>query len=522
MFSNKRVVILSFLGAIIYFAVWSYLASPYRFFPSDDKGVYFSFLQEKSIWEAFYTHQPVTLIFLKVSAKVCSIFSSDKLSGFIFFCIISNSITLFLLNLMVYKITGSITAAFMSMLLYGTSAWPANYYFLFSYAPFASMLSLSGVYFLYNSYINEKRKIFYIISSGVLCGLLFWSSPSAPLMILLIISALFYLFPVRLKGNQKILRSYLATIFSVIIIFFISGSGPYMLVHLFENLKGHYLDAYNKFGYIPKSPFISFLWIAGTYNLPLIILFMACTIFVLSFLKNKKWVNDIEAFKNKKFLLILGAIIWIHIIAIDILPFTKTARNHFQIYPLLCIVTPSFLYFMGSEFFYNYKKKFLIFICILTALILFINVQSCAKIIYSRTSIPKNLALIDQKVQLYILNEDPHSAYLLTWLSEFNIERVTAGNFLDKVLLRGNKKMGLIVGPTGFNSGISALRHCCLEDFFIEQATMDQLLKNSKVVKLPYYSNFTPFLLEEEICQAMYFSGKVPSTSSITLFLWGH
>lgn len=64
-----------------------------------------------------------------------------------------------------------------------------------------------------------------------------------------------------------------------------------------------------------------------------------------------------------------------------------------------------------------------------------------------------------------------------------------------------------VLGPTGAGSGMSILRHCILPDQVDEARTAPS---GVEVLKLPYFAYFPPFLLEEEVCQTLYFSGRVP------------
>ena len=60
--------------------------------------------------------------------------------------------------------------------------------------------------------------------------------------------------------------------------------------------------------------------------------------------------------QKEKILFVLLAIIWIHLVTIDILPFTKLGRTHFVVYPMLILASVSISYFGIFYYYYKYKN----------------------------------------------------------------------------------------------------------------------------------------------------------------------
>lgn len=61
-----------------------------------------------------------------------------------------------------------------------------------------------------------------------------------------------------------------------------------------------------------------------------------------------------------------------------------------------------------------------------------------------------------------------------------------------------------MIGPNGVNNGI-------LNDFFVGKLERRYKLQEKiKKIILLYYSHFPSFLFEKEICQGLYFEGKIP------------
>lgn len=514
---QHKLLILLFFGSVAYFIIWMILSYPYRFFPSDD-GYFYNFVTNENIHHALNSWFPIQLFSLIGFKCIWSIFSDNLLQTLLFSTVVSNSITLFFLTLIVFRITKSKLAAILGMVLYGTSAWPVNYYFFYSYTVFSTMLFTCAVFFIIEAYLKPTKKILFISLAGIAIGCLFWSSTSSAVAIaLLFLSFLFIFSPLKDTNNKKAVILYSVLCYFVISLF-LSSSGSVLIGHLSGNINtDHFTHALKKFEYIPKPPFLSFFHIMKVYNWLLLILFLIVSIFfIVLFLRKNNLLPRI------KLLFSLFAIICFHSIIIDVLPFTKLARTHFIVYPIFIIVSVSMLYFVLNSF-SNRKKLSYVFSSILFVFVIYYNISFCFEIITVKQKTPKYLSMMPFKSWIFLLKEDPHASYLSLYLKKLNVHIISMRDFIQ-TLPKFRKTVVLLIGPHGSDSGNSVLKACYSNDFHPENLNGYQLLKPIKRVILPYFSYFPSFLFEEEICQALYFEGKIPNykldSKNITLLLF--
>jgi hypothetical protein len=93
---NKQFWIFSLIAIVIYATIWLSLAWPYRPFPGDD------------IWFFHHSdgaHHPLFIFSLTVVKWFLSAFSTDEFSYFLVHGILSNSLSLFLLSAIVFRLT---------------------------------------------------------------------------------------------------------------------------------------------------------------------------------------------------------------------------------------------------------------------------------------------------------------------------------------------------------------------------------------------------------------------------------
>ncbi len=141
-----------FLPALIfigYIITWFILSFPYRLFPCDD-----GFLLESPL--STFLH--VSILSIRICKFIWSLFSKDITSSLIVHAILSNAMVLFILAKMVFRITRNNIAVIMAMLLYATSAWHANYYFMASYTVFAAALHILSFLFIIEACLDYKKK----------------------------------------------------------------------------------------------------------------------------------------------------------------------------------------------------------------------------------------------------------------------------------------------------------------------------------------------------------------------------
>ena len=541
---NKHFWLFSLIAISIYAIAWLNLAWPYRPFPSDD---IFSFHTGQG------AHQPLFIFSLAIFKFILSAFSKNEFSYLLLHGIVSNSLSLFLLSAIVFRLTQNMTLVVLSILLYGTSAWPANYYFMASYTPWATMLSLLIFLLIIEAYLRysnlittshdnsekytpihnflTKRYEPFLILAAIVCILYFLSSTSALLMIGFQILMIGYLFSqssfisalknVKLKHAKAALA--ILSLFAILYLTIFDNHALSILSHWYHNIyTSHYTDALAKFGYVPKPPFFSLFHIGYTYNPILSILFVVIsgiTLFFLAFKYYKK--SQFSTFE--KLIMSLIAVIYAHSITIDILPFTKLARIHFVVYPLIIIVFVISFYYLMSQL-ENYLKRikpYLIVFCLgACAFIITLNIAFSKEMIYVRKYMADYLTSLPANTQFYMLSRDIHADYIKSWLGLpiKQIDRISQINHNK----HNNGLIAIIIGPHGKDSGKSILKHSTLDDFKLTDVVKP---KGVKELKLPYYAYFPSFLLEEEISQALFFAGETPDYKAdnmlITVWLMG-
>ncbi len=540
---NKQFWIFSLIAISIYAIIWLNLAWPYRPFPYDDI---------LTFHKGEVAHLPLFIFSLEFFKFLLSAFSNDEISYLLVHGIVSNSLSLFLLSAIVCRLTQNMALVVLSILLYGTSAWPANYYFMASYTPWATMLSLLiflliiEAYLRYNHSITAshhtrekytpvhrfltKRYEPFLILAAIVCILYFLSSSSALLMIIFQILLMGYLFSqssfisalknVKLKHAKAALA--ILSLFAILYLAIFDNHTLSLLSHWYHNIyTSHYTDALAKLGYVPEPPFFSLFHIAYTYNPFLSILFVVVsgiTLFFLAFKYYKK--SPFSAFE--KVLMSLIVVIYAHSIAIDILPFTKLARTHFVVYPLIIIVFLVSFYYLMSQLEHHLRriKPYLIVFALgACAFIIMLNIAFSKEMIYVRKYTADYLTSLPAETQFYMLSQDIHADSIKYWLG-LPIKKI------DRISqINDNKHSGfiaIIIGPHGKDSGKSILRHSTFDDFILTDVVKP---KGVKEVKLPYYAYFPSFLFEEEISQALFFAGKTPDYKAdnmqITVWLIG-
>jgi len=540
---NKQFWLFSLIAISIYAITWLALAWPYRPFPSDD---IFSFHTGQG------AHQPLFIFSLAVFKFFLSAFSKDEFSYLLLHGIVSNSLSLFLLSAIVFRLTQNMALVVLSILLYGTSAWPANYYFMASYTPLATLLSLLiclliiEAYLRYsnsittrhdnlekdtpvNSFLTKRYEPFFILAT-IVSILYFLSSTSALLMIgfqILMIGYLFYqtsfisaLFISALKNVKAVLALFFLFVIVYLVIF--DNHALSILSHWYHNIyTSHYTDALAKFGYVPKSPFFSLFHIAYTYNPILPILFVLVSGISLFFLAFKYYKKKLfSAFE--RVLMSLIVVIYAHSITIDILPFTKLARTHFVVYPLIIIVFVVSFYYLISQLEDHLKriKPYLIVFGLgACAFIITLNLAFSKEMIYVRKYTADYLTSLPADTEFYMLSGDNHADYIKYWLG-LSIKKIDKISQITDT--KNSRLIAIIIGPHGKDSGRSILKHSTFDDFILTEVVKP---KGVKEVKLPYYAYFPSFLFEEEISQALFFAGETPDYKAdnmqITVWLMG-
>ena len=401
------------------------------------------------------------------------------------------------------------------MIFYATSVWPATYYFMASYAPLASMLNLLAILFIVEAYLRDNIK--FLIPAGFFSALFFLSAPSAPVMILLHILMIVYFFRLfSFKKKLIALAFYLIPIFLIVVPHLIY-SNHVILGHWLGNqgMNSHYQDALNRFGYAPKMPFFSFFHVGANYT-PVIFIFFIIFSFLFAIIKKK--YNPQE-----KIILMFFAVVYLHSFFVDLLPFTKLGRTNFPAYPLAVIALAA----AGSyliNYFINLNKinKFYLYslVVFFITLVILSNINYCLAMINIRKHSGDYLSDLVSRADLYLLKNDIHAGAIKMWLN-VKIEEIDTP---EQIITRQGKETALIIGPHGFGSGKSLVRHSTAPDFIFNESVIKKPI-GAEEIKIPYYMYFPLFLFEEEVSQALYFSGESPDYKAdnmkLTIWLWG-
>lgn len=244
------------------------------------------------------------------------------------------------------------------------------------------------------------------------------------------------------------------------------------------------------------------------------------TLFILTF----KYYRKSSFSASERVLLSLIVVIYAHSITIDILPFTKLARTHFVVYPLIIIVfVVSFHYLMSRlEGHLKRTKSYLIaFGWGACAFIIMSNIAFSKEMIYTRKYTADYLTSLPAETRFYMLGRDNHKYYITTWLG-LPVKKIDRIDQINDNKHADNSLVAIIIGPHGENSGRSILRHSVLADFKLTNIVKPKVAKE---LKLPYYAYFPSFLFEEEISQALFFAGETPDYKAdnmqITVWLMG-
>lgn len=525
----KKCAIFSFFASFFYFLTFLVTASPYRFFPSDD--IYYYELISKvrflEILKAIInSYQPVEVISLYISKIIWSWLSNDPLSVFLFQVVGANSAILFLLAMILFFITRNPIAVTIGIILFATSVWPLNYSLCYSYMPFATMLSMASLFLMFLAYSDVKRRYLFIALSGIICGLFFWSSPSALIMITCYVLFSFYLFnAISKKNNQKFVMKYLLSMTAAIAPFFLK-SFPQLIRHFNGNVfTYHYTDAYAKFKHVPHLTFFTFFDILRVYNgFLLFSFFIIVSLFIFLLIQKQAFLEKITFLKEEKIVIALLLILFLYFLFMDILPFTKSARAYFIIYPIFLVVLVSMFYFGTLRLSYPYRKIWFWILAILLLAAVSANIKFSSELMYVTKYTPNFLSLNCPNMSICVLRGDSHAKYITLWLgNDFDIELINSDQTKAEFLRA--KKCALVIGPTGPGSGCSILYHSCLADYSITNLDSYVTANKLKRIILPYYAYFPSFLLEEEISQALYFLRQVPNykteSKNLTLLLYG-
>jgi len=490
--------ILAVCGVLGYAVIWAKVSLPYRYLPSDD--ISFSELNNEEL-HGFFLKIVSFFIWAVASLKGHPETALPVLT--IFF----NAGTAFLIGILIFRLTESTWFALLGIFLFCCSAWPAVYLFWFTYPPVLGFLCILFVFLVTEaSQASEARRTNLLTLLGVISGTqLFIAISSAPVICLQALFLACFLKADTLRKRLKATSPYLMVL-ALFIAIYILTYGEQLLLGLGENVNNpRFAMALRKFQYHPKPPFLSFIYVGNVYG-PELFAFFGGTYFLSLFL----------AFKRKEFTHLYRVVLWVGIVVfgfvllIDFLPFTKLGRIYYPVYPLVVLSVVLQTYYLITQL-PQWKH-------------VLASLSAGVFLWFAISSIRINLDMIDAKQSgaaaleqlsethpLYMLRQDPHARYFRYWLRKKPKTLRRVSDFLDQK----NHKAALIFGPTGFRSGNSVLQHCTLRDLHFKVKKPADITE----LKVPYFAYFPLFMMEEEVCQALYFEKKLPDYKASQYFI---
>lgn len=491
------------------------LAHPYRFFPCDDRDFYKLLLPGSAnfqdITSAAY-YQPFFISYLSLCRLLWKSITADSPSLLVFANLAANTISICMIVLTCRRLTGSLLWSVAAGLIFASSAWTANYYFMFSYAPFAVSLVLSAFTMqIYGAQGNDRSTPILFAASGLLLALAFWGSPSAAVSISLVLAG----FPLvvwlhkRTPGQIVPACAWVYSGFLLAILGYAFIYGRVYLGHILENIHtDHYLDAIIKFGYVPPPPFLSFFRILFEYSpFEAVVFTILATVTILSVFGRRSRSDQVL-----RICVFLAALCFAHGLTVDLLPTTKLGRTHFHAYPFLVIFMVVAGHWVYSKTSGGFRR---IFGAVFTALLLVsmsFSINQTMQTRATRFALPEFLAGQPKTTNIYLIREDPHANYLSDWLDDPRISFISnqsLGSMLKEAQAKSLHGM-LIIGPSGPGSGNSILERGTLPDF--NPMIPDDLA--ARLTYLPYCAFHPSFLFEEENCLALYFLGETPLSNN--------
>lgn len=485
-------------------------------------------------------------------------YSAMKFCGFVYsggcdaggviqhLAIASNAAVLVLTGLIVFRLTNNLHAQFAGHVSYALAAWPVTYHFMISYTVTTAALALLALYLILTS---GRASHLLPGAAGIATAFALWTSPAGPLTAgLLAITVIFLLWDGAIgkdlfwlsRHDKHRLGIFIAAFVTVCIVFGYNGL-QYYLDHLHQNINSpHYADIHQKLGFVPETPFFSYLYVLKEYGLAGLLLF-AGSLAVIPFLSGKADGGETNR-RAIRVITTLAIFVVLHTLLVDLLPSTKLARTHFPVYPvsliIICIAGTVIHEWLAKS--RHTRLLSIAFLGVALTALGYEGIRHSMETRYVRTAAAKYLNHARETTDWYLLQEDPHHGQL--WLT-FNwplldarsirvlmpdfrglhgtykpgdgdraIQLVTANDIPSLLSQKVRNPTGFVLGPHGHGSGLSVAGHASLPDFnpaaLVNLRAIQPLIK--EIVLLPYYMHYPPFLMEEEISEALYFAGAVP------------
>jgi hypothetical protein len=501
-----------------YCTVWAREALPYRFFPGGDPVAYHVATAQLGLfgWRSEYLSTDMTLALM---GRVYGTFLDQTPSLLAVWTITCHGSILVFLAFLVYRLTASLMATWLALLLFATSAWPTTYLFFWSYAPIAALYGTGTIGALLLS-VQSGRPWCYLFAAGFLAALTVWSCASGAVLI----------------GGACVLALYLhrpwrgwSETLAVIVFFgtLLVGFAPFLLSHFREGYvyhvqenftDGHLRAALNKFGRLPPPPSYYAPFILSTYSPAYLKAFGLATLSAIC----AGWFYSPPM---RRVVLGLGFIVWAHILVVEHLPTTKLARSYFIVFPLMCAFIAVCFAQLRTVRTGAAKTIAGLAATILIALSCFQGLTLSHAIAMDRRGVASYLTQVfPEKRRLYLLDKDPHAAPLIATLGGACDTASVDPSYIESLPAAERSGLVLVVGPTGPGSGTSILRNGTFPDFdFDVQRFAKATGAQWKTVR--YYAYNHPFCLEEENCQTLLYNHWIPKPLSrgpknVTILSW--
>ena len=487
---------------------------PYRPFPTDELWSY-SIPLKGGDWLAdaddVLLNSPVHIYTLIAVKQVVTLLQIEWFQTFLVTVALCLSGAAFLLGMMIQAVTGRLLFSLGAMVLFIVSAWSQTYLHFYTYGPVAVLFMMTSLYCFTRFYLKGTG-ISWGVAAGLFAGLFFLSSSSAKLMACLLLGAYTLLMVTStITGKYRQCLGMLSAAAVPIIGFMPMYLNP-LLDHLKANVEcNHAIVCHMRYGLIPKTPFFSFFYLLSVYSPPLLVFLLVSL--AIAVIKGRSLVRI-----GREGILVLTfmALILLHTVILDLLPFTKLGRSQFVLLPLV-IMAVTLLY---ANFPTKKRIGGWIFLGFILVTVPF-DISASTETWTVRREAPEELESLPNDTICYVLAEDPHEYFIKDWLG-FPDNNSTRLADIPQLVAARTTPVAIIVGPTGPNSGKSILRHSILFDFSYELPS--GISEAPHLIKLPYYAHYPFFMMEEENCQFFYFYHQIPQStdpqSQLTVYYW--
>lgn len=524
--------VISFIAfSLLYLTGVLTIFSPYRFFPSDDLFLHWPFLESdlpSALAQAFHSHQPVFKLTL-LAVKVTLALLGQELTPALFLVTSALSDVVIMCSLMLSVHTVNrqgLALPLLAGVAFGLSSWTMTYFFFFSYGPVSSAYCMASISLLLIS-SRSRRGVqgSYLLCSGagLLMGLYFWSSPSAPVLAGLAMLLPFLIWQGRLQAKLVAGAIFVASEVLVVVAFGVKA-WPALLYHIQENIDANWyyeLARANVGTYLEAqkwTPVLSFFQVALKVHAPASAVFFVVAI-VLALFSHRASRKDLFAASAATG---VGMVLVCYFLAaamfIDILPTTKLGRSLFQLYPIMLLA--SFLLITGivqTAGLSRFGRR----LCLGAAFFLLLigAGADCVKthdLYLTRFALPRYLEEHFLGKPVYVINEDIHAKWIIASYSpEFDIRMIPLAA-VQALVTSSPEEVGILIGPTEKNSSLMSiyLEPPNQDIFLAEILSQAPALGGTVPVLLPFSALHPAFLMENEITQALSLLGLPPNWRS--------